>query len=369
MSWRGTAGGLAAARENHDVIMTPGSPLYFDHYQGDPQHEPLNIGGRNTLENVYSFEPVPDSLTEAQARHILGAQANMWTEYLKTPALVEYMAYPRALALAEVVWTPRTARSWPGFMQRLPYALRSLDRIRVNYRLPDVEGLAGDRLTLGNAVTIRLAHPMPDVVIRYTTDGTVPTTSSPAYQAPFTIAVDERGMRVTARAFAPDGRATAPRTATFMRTTLLPSAARTATLSAGARYEYFEMDARSVATLDSAAVVRTGVVNAWARRGDERTERYGIRVSGYLRIPQDGLYEFSLTSDDGSTLVVADKLVVNNDGMHGAEEKIGMIGLRRGFHPFVLRYIQGSGGATLSAQVRREGAAWGTIPAGWLVHQ
>ena len=366
MSWRGTAGGLAAARENHDVVMTPSSHLYFDHYQGDPQHEPLNIGGRTTLERVYSFEPVPDSLNADQARHILGAQANVWTEYLKTPALVEYMAYPRALALAEVVWSPRAARSWAGFIERLPQALRSLDRMSVNYRLPDVEGLAGDRLTLGNAVTIRLAHPIPDVVIRYTTDGTMPTTSSPAYQAPFTIPVDERGVRVTARAFAPDGRATAPRAATFMRTTLLPPAASPATRSAGARYEYFEVDARSVATLDTAAVVRTGVHNALARRGDERAERFGIRVTGYLRIPQDGLYEFSLTSDDGSTLEVADRLVVNNDGLHGAEERTGMIGLRRGLHPFVLRYIQGGGGATLTAQVRREGEAWFAVPPSWL---
>ena len=366
MSWRGIAGGIAAARENHDVIMSPGTHLYLDHYQGDPRHEPLNIGGRTTLERVYSFEPIPDSLTAEQARHILGAQGNIWTEYLKTPALVEYMGYPRALALAEIVWSPRASRSWPGFTARLPHALRSLDRLRVNYRLPDVEGLTGDRLTLGNAVTIQLSTVIPDGVIRYTTDGTDPTSSSPAYQAPFTIPVDERGVRVTARAFAADGRASAPRTALFTRTAHVAPVAISSKPSSGVRYEYFEIAARNVAMLDTAHVVRTGVVNALERRGDERAERYGIRFTGYLRIPRAGLYEFSLTSDDGSTLSVADKLVVDNDGAHGVEEKTGMIALERGFHPFVLRYMQGGGGATLTVKVRREGEDWVPVPASWL---
>jgi hexosaminidase len=132
------------------------------------------------------------------------------------------------------------------------------------------------------------------------------------------------------------------------------------------RYEYFEIAARNVAMLDTAHVVRTGVVNALERRGDERAERYGIRFTGYLRIPRAGLYEFSLTSDDGSTLSVADKLVVDNDGAHGVEEKTGMIALERGFHPFVLRYMQGGGGATLTVKVRREGEDWVPVPASWL---
>ena len=137
MSWRGSAGGIAAAREGHDVIMSPNSHLYFDYYQSDPRDEPLAIGGLLPLRKVYEFDPVPDSLTAEQAKHILGAQANVWTEYLKTPAMVEYMTYPRALALAEMNWSPQASRSWESFQQRLPYALRSLDRLGVNYRRLD----------------------------------------------------------------------------------------------------------------------------------------------------------------------------------------------------------------------------------------
>ena len=134
MSWRGTEGGIEAAKQGHDVIMTPTSHCYFDYYQAEPDNSPLAIGGLLPLEKVYSFEPTPDELDAAEKRHILGAQGNVWTEYLKTPAQVEYMAFPRALALAEVVWSPKEARDWRDFSRRLPAQLELLDELRVSYR-------------------------------------------------------------------------------------------------------------------------------------------------------------------------------------------------------------------------------------------
>jgi hexosaminidase len=134
MSWRGVKGGIEAARAGHDVVMTPTSHLYFDYYQGDPATEPFAIGGSVPLSLVYAYEPIPPGLTAAQARHILGAQGNVWTEYMRTAAQVEYMAFPRMLALAEVVWSPRAARDWTGFQARLPARLAELDQLGVNYR-------------------------------------------------------------------------------------------------------------------------------------------------------------------------------------------------------------------------------------------
>src|SRR5690606_25113480 len=107
MSWRGEAGGIAAAQQNHDVVMTPNSHLYFDYLQGPAEGEPLSIGGNLPLEKVYSYEPVPADLSAEQAQHILGAQANLWTEYIATPEHAEYMLFPRLLALAEIDWSPR----------------------------------------------------------------------------------------------------------------------------------------------------------------------------------------------------------------------------------------------------------------------
>jgi hexosaminidase len=137
MSWRGTKGGIEAARAGHDVVMAPTTHTYFDYYQSrDRDSEPLAIGGYVPLDTVYAFEPVPQELTAAEARHVLGAQAQLWTEYMKTPRHVEYMAYPRGSALSEVVWSQREARNFDDFMQRLQTHLQRLEAMGVNYRKP-----------------------------------------------------------------------------------------------------------------------------------------------------------------------------------------------------------------------------------------
>ena len=134
MSWRGIAGGVAAAKQGHDVIMCPQEDLYFDHYQGPPEREPLAHGGLTTLEETYRYEPVPAELSDDEARHVLGPQGNVWTEYLPTEKQVEYMTYPRALALAEMGWSAKDARDWDGFQARLPAALALLDTLGIGYR-------------------------------------------------------------------------------------------------------------------------------------------------------------------------------------------------------------------------------------------
>ena len=134
MSWRGVNGGIAAARQNHDVIMSPTTYCYLDYYQTDPKTQPVAIGGLLPLEKVYSFNPsVTDSLTADQAKHVLGVQANIWSEYMPTTHYVEYMAYPRLLAVAETAWTPGEAKNVDDFKQRLEAHKKRLDYLKVNY--------------------------------------------------------------------------------------------------------------------------------------------------------------------------------------------------------------------------------------------
>ncbi|GAB3731336.1 beta-N-acetylhexosaminidase [Spirosoma lituiforme] len=134
MSWRGIDGGIAAARQNHDVVMSPTTYCYLDYYQADPKTQPVTIGGLLPLEKVYSFNPsVSDSLTTEQSKHILGVQANVWSEYLPTTHSVEYMAYPRLIALAETGWTPQASRNIDDFKQRLDIHKKRLDYLNVNY--------------------------------------------------------------------------------------------------------------------------------------------------------------------------------------------------------------------------------------------
>lgn len=118
MSWQGEAGGIAAAKENHQVIMTPGSHVYLDHSQTKNEKE-VTIGGFLPLEKVYSYEPIPKELNEQQAKYVLGAQGNVWTEYMANPAKVEYMIFPRLSALSEVLWSPKESKNWTEFQTKI----------------------------------------------------------------------------------------------------------------------------------------------------------------------------------------------------------------------------------------------------------
>ncbi len=134
MSWRGTEGGIAAAKQKHDVVMTPGHSVYFDHYQTeDKENEPLAIGGKTTVADVYAYEPMPEELTAEEKQYILGAQANVWTEYMKTTDHVEYMILPRMSALSEVVWSSKENRNWDDFSQRLNTFKDRFDALGLNY--------------------------------------------------------------------------------------------------------------------------------------------------------------------------------------------------------------------------------------------
>ncbi len=134
MSWRGNEGGIAAAKSKHNVIMSPNTNCYFDHYQTEnTESEPLAIGGFLPLEKVYSFNPVPPELTEEEGKYIIGAQGNVWTEYISTTEHVEYMALPRMSALAEVVWSEDSNKDFSDFKSRLIKHYKRLDAIGTNY--------------------------------------------------------------------------------------------------------------------------------------------------------------------------------------------------------------------------------------------
>jgi len=135
MSWRGTLGGIEASRMGHDVVMTPYSHLYFDYYQSeDQENEPFAIGGFLPLDTVYSYEPVPEQLRAADAAHIIGVQANVWTEYMKTGEHVEYMLFPRMFALSEIAWSPKEAKDYENFLARIGWHFERFDALGVNYR-------------------------------------------------------------------------------------------------------------------------------------------------------------------------------------------------------------------------------------------
>ncbi len=188
MSWRGVDGGIEGARRGHDVVMTPSLPLYFNFYQStDQAAEPLALGSYVPVEDVYAYEPVPDVLDSVQARHILGAQANLWTEYIPTFDLVQYMELPRMAALSEVVWSDPSKKDFKDFVHRLGRLLGIYDSYgwrRANH----VFDVKGKVVTDPEARTLTVElSTFDDAPIHYTLDGSEPDASSPVYTGPIVL--------------------------------------------------------------------------------------------------------------------------------------------------------------------------------------
>jgi hexosaminidase len=188
MSWRGEAGGIEAAKMNHDVVMSPGSHCYFDHYQGNPSLEPLAFGGYTTLKKVYSYEPVPKELAPEKAKYVLGAQANVWTEYMPDGKHVEYMIFPRLSALSEVVWSPKENRDWADFSKRMETQYERYEKIGANYATSAFQVTSSAVLDKENkTIKVKLSTEAWEPEIRYTTNGNDPNASSKLYTGPFEI--------------------------------------------------------------------------------------------------------------------------------------------------------------------------------------
>lgn len=198
MSWRGTAGGINAVKAGHDVIMTPESHCYFDFYQADPVVEPKAIGGYLTLDKVYQFEPVPSQLTSEEGKHILGAQANVWTEYMPTSKSVEYMVFPRMAAMAEALWSSKENRNWESFCSRMPAEFKRFDQMKINASKAFFDVQYQYKLTTDSLLQITLVCDQPDVQIRYNTKGEIPTLKHLLSNEPLILT---KTTTITARAF------------------------------------------------------------------------------------------------------------------------------------------------------------------------
>ncbi|GAB4039315.1 glycoside hydrolase family 20 protein [Spirosoma jeollabukense] len=185
MSWRGTEGGIAAAKQKHNVVMTPAGTCYMDYYQGNPATEPLAIGGYLPLDQVYAYEPMPAELSPAEQKYILGVQGNIWTEYTPTPEAVEYMVFPRAIAIAELGWMQAGPHNFEDFAQRLKNHLPRLTGVNYAKRLFDISATtqANDQ----GQIQVVLKKLDADSRIFYTLNGKEPNPQSTEYIGPITL--------------------------------------------------------------------------------------------------------------------------------------------------------------------------------------
>ncbi len=349
MSWRGIEGGIEAAKSGHDVVMTPTSHCYFDYYQG-LAGEPKAIGGFLPIDTVYSYEPVPATLTPEEAKHVLGAQGNVWTEWMPNYRQVEYMMATRMIALSEVVWTEKPQRNFKDFMQRMTPHYQRLELKGINFRVPMPIGIGGRKVIFKDTVAT-ITSPAPDATIYYTLDGQDPTTSSSKYTKPIPINGDQT---LKAMLLIPGTKASAPITTSFL--TVDP------TIN-GITYNYFEdvwvllPDMASMKPLRSGRTFDLTFTSLPHRWGD-----YGFQFKTFIDLPSDGEYTFYVASDDGSKLFLDDKLLVNNDGLHGTIELDGRVTLTRGKHKLEVWYFQSGGASELSVALEGPGMKKQQIP-------
>jgi hexosaminidase len=343
MSWRGTKGGIEAAKSKHNVIMTPTDFAYLDYGQGDPAYEPLNIGGYLPLEKVYSFEPVPKELTAEEAKYILGGQGNVWTEYLKTPEAVEYMAFPRMLALSEVVWSRAEDKNFDDFQRRLGAQFPRLDRQNVNYRIPEPAGLQNS-VTTGSVVSYReLAHPIAGSRVYYTMDGSEPTERSKLYKDGIGLFI-ETGERIDLKTIVvlPSGRKSSVYGATFLRKSFLHPV-DVADKKPGVKYDLLKVvpDGENTHELGE---TRTIALNQFAQKTDLK-QPFGVSFDGYINVPVDEIYEFQVDSTWDTTILVGDERIIDDVGTKDRKVRSAVVPLEAGLHKISIRYNHRGGDA------------------------
>jgi len=340
MSWRGEAGGIAAAQQNHNVIMSPGSGgLYLDAAQGKLSDEPVGIGGYSPLQKTYSYNPTPASLTPDQQKHILGAQANLWTEYIPTENKADYMLLPRLLAVSELDWTPLVNKNFNDFANvRLPYHLAWLDKNNFDYRVPPAIG-AKDTIEFGSQLNAQLKPSVVGAKVYYTIDSYTPRETDLIYSTPLSYNVPQDQFReLETIVITPSGKRSVVTHTVMWYKSPLPAVSYTGTTS-GLKYELYSGTFTGTADLDKSVAVDSGIIKSFNQAAIKKTSlAFGVIYNGFIRIDNDGVYGFTTQSDDGSVLLIDDVPVVNNDGKHGVLEQGGSIPLQKGFHHFTLKY-------------------------------
>lgn len=344
MSWRGMKGGIEAAKSKHDVIMTPTDYVYLDYGQGDPAYEPLNIGSYVPLEKVYSFEPVPPELTADEAKYVIGGQANIWTEYMKTPSHVEYMAFPRMIALSEVLWSRKEGHSLADFQRRLWINFPRLDKQNVNYRIPEPFGLQ-NIVTENERVLIDLGPHVRMREILYTTDGSTPADASPRYNRAFELVLKEGEVKTLKTVVVNEaGRKSVVYAATIVRGKMLEPVTLTES-KPGVNFslwvpnnDFAQDPPPQIGESQSIAL------NQFAQRINLK-ESFAVSFDGYFKAPADGVYEFQVDSTWDASLVLSGKEIIDEAGTKDRSVKFVIVPLKAGLHKISIRYGHRGGDA------------------------
>lgn len=325
-----------AAEKGIEMIMTPGEYCYFDAQQD---------GG--SLQKVYGFDPYHYNLTAAERKKVKGVQANIWTEYIPSERRLEYMVFPRLLALAEVAWN-KNEENWPDFDRRLQVHTQLMEAMNINYRMPDIKGFAEKSVFVDSAY-LMIKKPFKEMVVRYTTNGAVPDLS--AKILPDKLLIKEP-VQLKMAGFINNGNKGDVYTINYEKQAYLKAVAGKK-LESGLKFYYYPVYYKNAKSINEKDLTAEKITKAVEIPLAETAPSFATRHVGFFYAPTTGIYIFALRSDDGSILKIGDKVLIDNDGMHFSIEKSAEIALEKGYHPFELLFVEGGGGYTLQLQCKQ----------------
>ena len=349
MSWRGEKGGIAAAKQGHEVVMTPSHDgMYLDHYQGDPGIEPETISGDNTLEKVYGYNPsIP----------VKGIQGNLWSEYVYTEAQRQYMFFPRAFAIAEIGWTLPENKDFPAFCTAADRACQDLDARGVNYHIPMPEQPGGsyDHVVFTDKATLELTSTRPMKIV-YTLDGTDPTASSAVYGKPLEFTADATVKTACVTSYGKLGRV---RTIYIRKEQLRPATEMDSApaLMLSTTYGFF---LKWEDIPETACWTEPRPINGFRDIPRQEPTHYNMmginfyaaQANGYIYVKEDGVYVFNTVFDQ--LWIDGEKLIDNGGEVKKHSRQDAGTALQKGWHPITVRFLSNVRGGWTTARNRGE---------------
>ena len=343
-----------ATAQKQKVIACPNEYFYFDYAQD-----------QNSVKKILAYDPCADErLSPEQKKYIWGVQANLWAEWIPTMKRIEYLIVPRMIALSEIAWAEPTAK--PGleeFYRQLVPQFKRMDVMRVNYRVPDLQGFYKVNAFI-DETTVELTCPLPGTEIRYTTDGSMPTKESALYNGALEVG---KTTDFAFRTFRPDGSPSDVVRTKYVKAPYAEAVTAPAALQPGLKAVWHDFRGNLCADIDVAPVKGEYVVES-VSIPEEVKGNIGLVLTGYLEVPADGIYTFALLSDDGSTLMLDGELLGDNDGAHSPVEIIVQKALKAGLHPIEVRYFDCNGGVLQMELVNEKGEKE-VLPSAWLKHE
>lgn len=316
--------------QGNDVIFCPGSPMYLSQAEE-----------KTSMRSIYEYDKeMLKGMNAKQKQHVIGVQGNMWCEYIPTRERVLFQYFPRILALSELAWTKPELKDYDEFYSRLPKQFAMLHKLNVPFRTPSLDGVYHvNAFTTEGTMAVSCADPL--ATVRYTTDGSFPNKNSQLYNGP--VKVDETTHFIL-RTFAPNGQAGEMLKADFLKQGLLePVKVDASKLTQGLNAAWYNYRGEKCREIHKAPFngnyPANDVVIPEGVKGN-----IGLIITGYLRVPEDGVYTFSLMSDDGSWLKIDGNMVVDNDRPQSPHEEVSQQALKAGLHKIEVRYFDSNGG-------------------------